>query len=319
VNLLYLSSDPIGIPCLEHLAAGSADEINLTGVVTAPDRRQGRGKKLKRNPVAEAADPLGVPALQTERLQPDELESFAPFDAALVFAFGQILSAKVLALRPGRFLNLHPSPLPLLRGPSPLETALAEGWRSTEICLMEVAKRMDAGPVARRMPLEILPADSGPTLRERAGSECIQLLETLSSALRGEVDWEQQDESSASWSRIIHKKDGWIDFSLPAERLVCRSRAFAGWPGALLRLKGETIRVEHLSSVDASGRPGEILQTDGRLVIAAGNKAVSIGSLQRPTRKMVPWDEFRKAVPLKKGRILSYPLSEPLVRHTRKL
>lgn len=318
MNLIFLSSDPIGIPCLESLAAGSVDDITLSGVVAAPDRRQGRGKKLKRNPIAEAADRLGVPVLQTGRLQPDELESFAPFDGALVFAFGQILSSKILALRPGGFLNLHPSPLPKLRGPSPLETALAEGWNTTEICLMEVAKRMDAGPVAGHVPLEILPTDSGAALRERAGRKCIQLLNTLPVALRGEVDWEQQNESSASWSRIIHKKDGWIDFSLPAERIVCRSRAFAGWPGTLLQLKGETVRVEHLASVDASGAPGEILETDRRLVIAAGEKAVSIGNLQRPTRTMVSWDEFRKAVPLRNGQTLSYPLSQPLVRHTQK-
>lgn len=319
MNLVYLSSDPIGIPCLEHLAAGRVDGIRLTGIVTAPDRRQGRGKKLKRNPIAAIADSLHLPLLQTERLEAQALEALAPFDGALIFAFGQILSTTVLATRPGKFLNLHPSPLPQLRGPSPLETALAEGWESTEICLMQVAKRMDAGPVAARIPLEITADDFGSDLRHRAAIGCTMLLDQLPAALQGSHTWSEQEEPAATWSRIIHKRDGWVDFSLPSQRIASRSRAFAGWPGSFIRLNGESVRVASIQAIDGDGAPGEILEARDRLVIAAGTGAVSIGSLQRPTRRLLSWEEFRRSTALQEGQLLSYPLSRPLIRHTQKL
>ncbi len=314
MKLLYFSSDPIGIPCLEALAAGTVEGVALAGVVSAPDRRQGRGKKLHRNPVAAAGDRLGLPVFQPERLCAEDLESFAGFDGALVFAFGRILPGSVLDLRPGRFLNLHPSPLPLLRGPSPLETALAEGWESTDICLMRVSRRMDAGPVAGRIHLAIDDLDERESLRERAARRCVELMGVLPAALNDAVQWQEQNDAEATFSRIIRKEDGRIDFSLPAQRVVSRAKAFSGWPGTVVDSGGESLRVGDIDAVEGAGPPGLVLEAGDRLVVACGSAAVSIGKLQRPSRVMVPWSEFRKAATIRPGTILPYRLSVPLVR-----
>ncbi|MFP4358045.1 MAG: methionyl-tRNA formyltransferase [Puniceicoccaceae bacterium] len=314
MNLLLLSSDPISIPCLDALAEGRVEGLSLAGVVTNPDRRSGRGKRLQRNPVAAAADRHGIPLAQAARLRAGDLEGFAACDGVLVFAFGQILPRRVLALRPGGFLNFHTSPLPELRGPSPIETAIAEGRTRTEICLMEIVPRMDAGPVIARRPVPIRPDDTGASLRETLAREAVRLLGTVPAALRGELPRREQDETRATWCRMIGKADALLDFSLPARALADRSRAFAGWPGSAIRAGGETIRVEGVRPVEAAGRPGQILEAGGRLVVAAGEGAVAIGSLQRPTRKLLPWPEFRKSFPLRPGTLLSYPLSRPLVR-----
>ena len=314
MNLLLLSSDPISIPCLDALAEGRVEGLSLAGVVTSPDRRSGRGKRLRRNPVAAAADRHGIPLVQTPRLRARELEDFAAFDGALVFAFGQILSRRVLDLRPGCFLNFHTSPLPRLRGPSPIETAIAEGWTETETCLMEIVPRMDAGPVIARHPIPIGPGDTGARLRETVAGEAIHLLATIPAALSGDLPRREQDETRATWCRMIEKADALLDFSLPARALADRSRAFAGWPGAAIRLGGETVRVEGVRPVEAAGRPGEILEAGDRLVIATGGGAVTVESLQRPTRKLLPWQEFRNSTPLIPGQLLCYPLSRPLVR-----
>jgi len=237
----------------------------------------------------------------------------------LVFAFGQILSGTVLTVRPNAFLNIHPSPLPKLRGPSPLETALAEGWSSTGICLMRMARRMDSGPVAARLSLEIRKDDSGADLRCRAAVRSIGLLDRIPEVLGNALGWETQDESEATWSRIIHKKDGWIDFSLPAEIILSRARAFAGWPGTIIRVQGEAVRVADLSKANGCGRPGEVIESAERLFVACGSGAVDIGSLQRPTRQMLSWPDFRTGVSIRKGTLLHYPLSKDLVRHSQRL
>lgn len=317
MKLLFLSSDPVALPCLRALAANTVEGLELAGVVTNPDRRSGRGKRILRNPVAAEADRLGAPVLQPERPQAETLESFVGFDLALVFAYGRILSRKTLSLRPDRFLNLHASPLPLLRGPSPIETAVAEGYPATEVCLMRMVPRMDAGPVAARLPVPVPAGETGPGLRATIAGESVRLLGSIPAALRGDRRWEPQDESRASWCRMIAKTDALVDFTLSAERIEARARAFAKWPGAAIQAAGETIRIADLSVVPSEGRPGEILEAGERLVVAAGAGALAIRTLQRPTRKPVPWPEFRKARPLREGALLPFTLSRPLVGFAR--
>ncbi|MGE9291218.1 MAG: formyltransferase family protein, partial [Puniceicoccales bacterium] len=112
MDLIFLSSDAISLPTLEALARGEVNDLRIVAVITNPDRRSGRGKKLQRNVVAAKAEELGIPVHQTPKLTRADFDSLPSFDAALVFAFGQILPKAVLALRPGLFLNVHASPLP---------------------------------------------------------------------------------------------------------------------------------------------------------------------------------------------------------------
>ena len=314
MDLLFLSSDPISLPSLEALAGGKVADTRLVAVITNPDRRSGRGKKVQRNAVAAKADELGLPVHQTPKLTLEEIQGLPHFDAALVFAFGQILPRSILSLRPGLFLNVHASPLPFLRGPSPIETAIAEGWSSTEISLMRMVQRMDAGDIAFRQKTTIDPSETGPSLREKIALQSATLVERVPDAVALESAWDLQDDSSATWCRKISKKDGRLDFSLPAQTLANQSRAFEGWPGSTILIGGETMKVADLSMTDGSGHPGEILSADERLEIATGEGALSIGMIQRPSRKMAPFAEFQRATPVQIGSLLSFPLSQPLVR-----
>ena len=239
MNLIFLSSDPISLPSLEELANGKISGIRITAVVTNPDRRSGRGKKIQRNVVAAKAEELGLPVLQTSKLTTDQCRSLPEFDAALVYAFGQILPRSVLSLKPNRFLNIHASPLPRLRGPSPIETAIAEGWMTTEISLMRMVLRMDAGDVAHRQTVEITRTDTGRSLREKIAHVSASLVHRIPEALSDEAHWERQVDSNATWCRKISKQDASLDLSLPATVLADRARAFSGWPGSTLQIHGE--------------------------------------------------------------------------------
>ncbi len=314
MRLLFLSSDPISLPCLRAVARGSIDGLEISGVVTNPDRKRGRGKKIQRNPVAEEAEKLGLPTLQMGRLTADRLARFVSFEAALVFAFGQILPAKILGMRPDLFFNFHASPLPRLRGASPIETAIAEGWKETEICLMRMTRAMDAGAVGDRISVPIGSFDTGPDLREKISFAAVSLLPSLTPARLNSLAWEEQDHGRATFCRKLTKADAFIDFSLPAADIVDRSRAFAGWPGTSLRLLGEEMKTEDLRAVEGKGRAGEILEVGDRLIVAAGQGAVSIGRVQRPTRRMIPFPEYQKQAALCPGEKIGFRLSQPLVR-----
>ena len=312
MRILFLSSDPISIPCLQALGSGKITGVEVSGVICNPDQRKGRGKKMQKNPVAEAAESLGLPILQTSRLTAENLVRLNFFDAALVFAFGQILSRKVLDLCPGRFLNFHASPLPLLRGASPIESAIAEGWDTTGVCLMQVTRAMDAGPVGARMTLPIQPDETGPSLREKIATRSVELLENFSAQRFDSLPWKEQDHGKATYCRKLCKADAGIDFSLPAREVFNRFRAFAGWPGTSFSIRREVIKVDDLRVEDESGQPGQILAAGERLQIATGRQSISIGRLQRPTKKMLPFAEFQKQAKLQPGQRLSYRLSRPL-------
>ncbi|MGE9290172.1 MAG: methionyl-tRNA formyltransferase, partial [Puniceicoccales bacterium] len=219
-----------------------------------------------------------------------------------------------LALRPGLFLNVHASPLPELRGPSPIETAIAEGWESTEISLMRMVQRMDAGDVAYRQKVTIPPSATGSELRAKIAAQSATLAQRIPDAVALDSGWDQQDETTATWCRKICKDDARLDFSLPAQTLVNRARAFEGWPGSTIAIANETLKVADIQQTDQCGLPGEILSVDERLEIATGQGSLSIGMIQRPSRRMIPFAEYQRTTPVTPGQFLSYPLAEPLVR-----
>jgi methionyl-tRNA formyltransferase len=320
MRLLVLSSDPIALPLLEGLLHGEGEELRLVGVVTTPDRRAGRGQRVQPNPVAAWAREVGVPVAQQERVGLADLDALPTFEAALVFAYGQILSAAFLDSAPAGFFNFHPSPLPLLRGPSPLETALAEGWEETELCLVRMVEAMDAGPVGDRTTLRIHADETGPRLRQRAAEAARDRLPELARAARGELPWREQLDSLASYCRKIRKEDGVLDFSLPARQLEARARAFHPWPGTSLLHDGVRYRVDGLSVETGSGPPGEILAVGDSLVVATGEDALAIPSLQRPSRRMLPFAEAAQGLGFTTGEHLPFSPARPLVRlpHSRR-
>jgi|GEM_PF-250056 len=317
MRLLVLSSDPIALPLLEGLLHGEGEQLRLAGVVTAPDRRAGRGQRVQPNPVAAWAREAGLPVTQQEGVGLADLESLPDFEAALVFAYGQILSAAFLDSAPAGFFNFHPSPLPLLRGPSPLETALAEGWEETELCLVRMVEAMDAGPVGDRTTLRIQADETAPRLRERVAAAARDRLPELARAARGELPWREQLDSLATYCRKIRKEDGFLDFSLPARQLEARARAFHPWPGSSLLHDGRRCRVDGLSVETGSGPPGEILAAGDTLVVATGEDALAIQSLQRPTRRMLPFAEAARGLGFTPGEHLAYSSARPLVRTPR--
>jgi len=314
MDLLFLSSDPISIDCLQALAGGQIPGVKVSGVITNPDRRSGRGKKLQQNVVAAQAEELGLPILQTPKLSADEIATLHSFDAALVFAFGQILPRSVLSLRPGLFLNIHASPLPQLRGPSPIETAIAEGWTQTEISLMRMVQRMDAGDIALRQTIPIGSDETGHGLRKIIAAQSALLLQQIQKVTSPHYQWEAQDEKQATWCRKITKADACLDFSHSAQTLVNQSRAFDVWPGSTVEIGGEMMKVTDIHKSTHSGQPGEVLSAGEQLIIAAGEDSVSIGKIQRPSRKMIPFAEFQRTSPIQPRTLLTYPCSVPFVR-----
>ena len=308
-KIVYFGSDAICLPGLQYLHEQARDFCTLTGVVSQPDRRQGRGKKLQQNPVADFASSNGITLLQPEKPDVALVDWLAAEQVALAFvmAYGHFLPKAVREAPSHGILNFHGSILPAYRGASPIESAIALGETETGVCLMQVVKEMDAGPVADCEPICIEDTDTSPTVRTKASQAVLALLErNLKASLMGELLLAPQNDSLATYSRKISKEDGALDFSLSAASIDARLRAFTPWPGAYFD-HGETrVKVGKCSVLESlsSAQPGSVVVASETLDVATGGGLLRIHELQRPGGRMLPVPDFLRGYSIQVGEVL---------------
>ncbi len=299
---------------LEHLNKSS--EISICGVLSQPDRRSGRGRELKANPVKEWATQKGFEVRSPAR--PDQAEidwiKERAADILLVMAYGHILSDDFLNSTPLGCYNLHGSLLPAYRGASPIETALASGDKKTGVTLMRMVRKMDAGPIIGHKSVEITEEDTGTTLRCKLGEVCVPLIDQhIEALIEGSAEETFQSETKVTYCRKLSKGDSILDFSLDARLLECRVRAFNAWPGSVFFYEGIALRVGKCRAVPDQGlAPGE-LTFENELFIGTGRGTLQVLELQKPGGKMLAVSDFLRGYTLKNGSQLDFPNSIPLV------
>lgn len=315
-----MASDAIALDSIRALFDGGCPGFELACAVSNPDKPKGRGKKLSPNDVSAWALENGVELLRPEG-SPDESDVARMrelgVEMIVVMAYGRMLKKNVLEY--GRYpcLNLHASLLPQLRGASPVETAIALGFKSTGVSLMAIEPRMDSGPVCAAAEVAIEPSDGSASLRGKIAAAAARLLaENISSVADGSAKFELQDESRATYTRKIAKEDLFLDFRLPAEEIANRARAFSF---AVAEIGGEAVK---LSNAFAAARMrggaecGEVVaasRADG-LRIACGAGDIVFGAIQRPCSKMLSAPEFFAGNSIEVGKVLKSFDSRPLLR-----
>jgi methionyl-tRNA formyltransferase len=159
-------------------------------------------------------------------------------------AYGQILKDDFLAATRLGFINFHGSLLPALRGATPVESALALGFKSTGISVQHVVRKLDAGPLYASSELSVLPNEGRVALRQRLGETAAKLSNLfLDKILNQKIIPQPQDESLVTYTRRLDRQDASLDFKTPAEEIVGRVRALEGWPGSTFPLGDLIIKV----------------------------------------------------------------------------
>lgn len=323
-RITFMGSDPIALPALELLHREFADRVVLNGVFTQPDRRSGRGMKRHPNLIKQWAQDHGLPVRQPARLGSED-EAWlveARSDLLLVMAYGHILRESLIAIPPAGSLNLHASLLPALRGASPIPGAIASGLDITGVTLMRIARRLDAGASGDRETVPIESRDRTPDVSAGIAQAAARLLQrAIPAIIDGSLRFAEQDDSAATYTRIITREDGALDFSMPAVAIERRFRALQPWPGGYFTIEddqSEHIRVEDLDVIDREAReavvPGMVVASgkDG-LVVRCGSGCLRIGRLQRPGGRMLPAPDFLRGYPIAAGKILPSIAATPLV------
>lgn len=221
--------------------------------------------------------PLLMPAKPAEII--DQLRAYNALAGVLV-AYGRIIPQSVIDIFPRGIINIHPSLLPLHRGPTPIESVLLEGAPKTGVCIMQLVKEMDAGPVFGYAELTLTGRETkqglADTLLELGGRT---LLELLPGILSGTVVGQPQ-ESTPSYDQLISKADGILDYTKPAIQLEREIRAYLEWPGSRTTLANRDITITKAHVVAGNGPPGEIQASKKELIIYTSKDAIAVDRLK---------------------------------------
>lgn len=261
INFAFFGTPEIAVAALDALAAkGLTPNI----IVTRPDKPQGRGSIITPTPVKVWAEARNIKVLQPTNIDAEfiSLMSTHAWDAFVIVAYGAILPQALLDIPKHGTLNMHPSLLPKLRGPSPITSAVLTNEQPTGISVMLIDEKMDHGPILAQKEIDTPEWPMrAPLLQELLAKEGGELLaETLPEWIAGKITPRAQDDSKATYCAKVKKEDGLLDLSAGATENLRKIRAFEGWPGTYTYFErgGKRIRVAII---------GAHISNDGSLAI----------------------------------------------------
>ncbi|MDI3257164.1 MAG: methionyl-tRNA formyltransferase [Kyrpidia sp.] len=284
-KILFMGTPNFAVPALRVLAGCGYD---VAAVITRPDRPAGRHRVPEAPPVKKAAEALGVPVWQPERVRDAEflerVRDLAP-DVVVTAAYGRILPQELLDIPRRGCLNIHASLLPKYRGAAPIQRCLINGESRTGITVMKMVQALDAGPILDQVALAVEEEDDAGTLTDRLaelGAERIAAV--LPGWLNGEVVPREQDETEATYAPPIGREDEKLDWAEKARAVHNRVRAMHPWPGAFTVHRGKVLKVWKSSVEEETGNrgaPGEVLAADrDGVLVAAGHGVVRVREVQ---------------------------------------
>ncbi|AQS88373.1 methionyl-tRNA formyl transferase [Neoasaia chiangmaiensis NBRC 101099] len=297
MRLIFMGTPDFAVPSLTALHDAGHD---IAAVYTQPPRPAGRGKAVRRSPVHEAADALGLPVRTPERVKRDTAahEAFAALnaDAAIVAAYGLILPVAMLVAPRLGCLNIHASLLPRWRGASPIQSAILAGDARSGISIMQMDEGLDTGAVLAEAAVDLAPDETASTLHDRLAALGADLLtRTIAQPLHATP----QPSEGVTYAERLTRDSGRIDWSRPAGEIERQIRGLTPWPGAFTLWNGMVLKIGAATLVSSSGEPGTLL--DDTLTVACGTGALRLSRLQRPGRAMMDADAFLRGQVIPKG------------------
>ena len=258
MRIVFAGTPEFAVPCLR----AAANKAEVVAVYTQPDRPAGRGRGLAPSPVKLEAVLRGIPVHQPEHFRSAaakaELRALAP-DLMVVVAYGLILPQSVLDIPAHGCWNVHASMLPRWRGAAPIQRAIEAGDARTGVCLMQMEKGLDTGPVLLAQALDIGPDETGGRLHDRLADLGAQVLSDALGLLRATIQLppHPQPDAGVTYAHKIDKAEARLDWSQPARVLANKVRAFNPWPMAETLLGGERVRI-HGAVATASTWPARM-------------------------------------------------------------
>ena len=308
-RLMFMGTSEFSLPTLRALIDHGHE---LLAVVTQPDRRKGRGKKMAAPPVKELAVERNIEVFQPEKASDqqfcDIIGQKEP-DLIIVVAFGQILKKRLLDIPNWGVINIHPSLLPRYRGAAPMQWAILNDDPLTGLTIMRIDEGMDTGPILHQESLTILKDETFGQMHDRLAIKAGDLMIRFLSHIAGRpIEEVPQDDSAATYASKIEKGHGLIDWNEEAVRISALIRALDPRPGAYTTLGGKGIKLFSSRVVDEGrqgGIPGRVAgERDEGIQVETLKGVVEIRELQYSGRKRLPASDFLRGFPIRGDTIL---------------
>ncbi len=301
---VFMGSPEFAVPTLRALVAAGHPVVLA---VSQPDRPAGRGGRVQPPPVKVAAGGLGIPTFQPETMRDETVHARlreADADLFVVAAYGRILPQAVLDIPRRGVLNVHASLLPRWRGPSPIVASILHGDETTGVSIMELVRKMDAGPVISRWETAIGARETTAELEPRlAAAGAAELVRVLPGYRSGELMPEPQDEAAATYCHILAKQDGWLKAEMTVHEAERAVRAYNPWPGAFVMDGDQRLSIwrARVQALDHGLQPGSIRLVDRTPAVAFRDGWLLLDELQKPGGKRLASQQYlagqRGAVP----------------------
>ncbi len=276
-KIIFIGTSTFAVPALAKLIK---EKYQLVKVITSPDKPVGRQQEIVFSPVKKAALKLKLPLCQPADISSikEELIDLQP-ELIILAAYGQIIPQEIIEIPANGSLNLHPSLLPKYRGPSPIQTAILRGEIKTGLTIMLMDDKIDHGPIVTQQELRIKKEDNYQTLEKRLAKLAADLLlNTLPDYLNKKIKPIRQQEEKATYTKIITRPDGRIDWSQEAIQISRQIRAFYPWPGAWTEFNNLRIKILKAKAVSRK-QPYALPTAKGYLLLEtvqpAGKKPMS--------------------------------------------
>ena len=292
-----MGTPEFAVPSLRTLAA----EHDVTAVVTQPDRRVGRGLKLRAAPTKAAAQALGLPVITPTNLHEaaflSQIAAWKP-DLIVVAAYGHILRPDLLELPASGCLNVHASLLPLHRGAASVAAAILAGDTRTGVTIMKMDSGMDSGPVLAQRETAIDARDTTGALTANLAALGAQLLrETIPGYLSGKVRPRPQDDGLATYAPKLRKDDGRLHFSQSAVELERQVRAMQPWPGAFALRSKQPFKVLRAQAASGKAPPGIVILDSGNIAVGTGAGLLCLQRIQPPGKRAMAAEDYARGAP----------------------
>jgi methionyl-tRNA formyltransferase len=287
-----MGSPDFALPALRALA----QQYNVVGVVTQPDRASGRGRDLKAPPVKTLALEMGIPVMQPEKLRlPEAMEQLRAWEPELIVvaAFGQILKKEVLDLPRFGCINVHASLLPRWRGAAPINAAILHGDEETGVTIMKMDIGLDTGPMLSQRSIRLTLEDTAGSVFEKLSALGADLLiETLPDYLSGKLTPIPQPEEGVTYAPMLKKEEGQLDFSHDVYELERRVRAFNPWPGAFMDVEGTLLKIHRARVEEGNAAAGQRLIVQNQPAVGAPGGMLILEEVQPAGRKSMSGRSF---------------------------
>lgn len=286
-----MGTPDFAVPIFEALI--KSDFLEVVALVCNPDSAAHRKQILTPPPTKILAQKYDIPVLQPDKIRkPEWIEKIKKFNPGLIVvaAFGQIISKDILDIPKYGAINIHGSLLPKLRGASPVQYAILEGLEKTGITIMLMDEQMDHGQILGQKEIDIAPKETSKSLFNKMSQiGAMFLIDTLRLWIDGKIQPKEQNHNEATYTKILKKEDGKINWADSAEKIERQIRAFNPWPGAYCMFKDQNDKEKGLKIIGADVEKcdaaenkefGYLFLNENKLLIKTGKDCLKLNTVQ---------------------------------------